>query len=99
MPTDEQFFLNVINHKTDDWEGIGISNLQFNPLLPNLLLCVTHKHYRMEVWDINQGRMVASMPSKRITQVEWSPHDPEIFLYITEAREIYIQNYETGTVI
>ena len=41
MPTDEEFFQQVASRTTADWEGIGISSLQFNPLCPKLLLCVT----------------------------------------------------------
>lgn len=68
-----------------DWEGLGISSLQFNPLNPKLLLCVTHKNLCIEIWDVSTASLIKTVPIKgKIHKVWWSLHNPKVFICISE---------------
>jgi hypothetical protein len=54
------FLFNTDSSK-EIWGGVGIAALDWNPIDKDILAIATYKTNRLEIWAVDQGKMIAIM--------------------------------------
>ena len=56
---------------------MGIAALEWNPVDKNILAIATLKTNKLEIWAVDQGKMIGIMDLNiRVSMIKWSAHDP-----------------------
>ena len=56
---------------------MGIAALEWNPIDKNILAIATLKTNRLEIWAVDQGKMIGIMDLNiKVSMIKWSAHDP-----------------------
>ena len=56
---------------------MGIAALEWNPIDRNILAIATLKTNRLEIWAVDQGKMIGIMDLNiKVSMIKWSAHDP-----------------------
>lgn len=72
----EDFIFNT-NSSVEIWGGVGIAALDWNPIEKNILAIATKKTNRLEIWNLDLGKMIGIMDLKtKVLFLKWSPHNP-----------------------
>ena len=86
------------------WGGVGISCFEWNPIDKNVVAIVTKKTNKLEIWAVDQGRMIGIMDLKvAVSLVKWNPHNPAQLIALEKsdnaheiARKILYLDYTTN---
>lgn len=72
----KDFFWNT-NSNAEIWGGVGIAALDWNPIEKNILAIVTKKTNRLEIWNLDLGKMIKIMDlNTKVLYIKWSPTKP-----------------------
>ena len=71
----------------DIWGGVGIACFDWHPTEPNLLAAVTLKTNKLEVWRVDEGKMISIVNvAKPISYIRWLP---------SESTKIIMKEYDS----